>query len=128
MIHLKISADTERRLNRRYAGKFVFRVGRLFIMTKINIVVAAFVFGILIESGTVHASPVNSPVVSAGETQSEIVQLSAWPRIRNSLLGRESHRNPPPPPRDRFGSNRGPHFNPPPPREGHRGYPPRHHH
>lgn len=66
-------------------------------MTKINIVIAAFVFGILIESGTVHASPVNSPVVFAVGTQSEIVQLSAWSRIRDALLGRERYRNPPPP-------------------------------
>ena len=61
----------------------------------INFVVACVFFvTILICSGTGHASPSNSLAVTSAESQIEIVEMSAWPRIRDSLLGRE-HREPP---------------------------------
>lgn len=79
---------------------------------------------LLIGSGTSHASPANSISVPVVESQTELVELSAWPRIRDALLGRERHHRPPhyrhmppPPPPPPHRHHR---FNPPPP-------PPPHH-
>ena len=60
-----------------------------------------FVTILLIYSETGHAAPsslnsVDSVAALTVESKSEIVELSAWPRIRDSILGRQ--RNPPPPP------------------------------
>ncbi len=82
----------------------------------------AFILTMFVYSGTGHATPSNS--VTFVESQSKIVELSAWPRIRDYLLGRKRYRNPPPPP------SRGSHFGPPP-RGSHFGpppHPPRGHH
>lgn len=77
-----------------------------------------FVLILLVGSGTSHASPASSVGVPVIESQAEIVEMSAWPRIRDSLLGRDRHPHCPPPPH--------PHDGwiddyPPPP-------PPHHHH
>lgn len=52
-------------------------------------------------------------------SQQETVELSAWPRIRDGLLGRERHHHCPPP---RY------HHAPPPRRFNHYGPPPRYRH
>ena len=82
-----------------------------------------FFVTILICSGTGHASPSNSIAVTSAESQVEIVELSAWPRIRDSLLGRERRYDPPPPHPHRDFHTRRPHdrhrFNPPPPHRHH---------
>ena len=82
-----------------------------------NFIVACIFFvTIFICSGTGHASPSTSLTVTSAESQVEIVELSAWPRIRDSLLG------PPPHPHHSF-HNRRHHdrhrFNPPPPHRHH---------
>lgn len=82
----------------------------------------AFILAMFVGSGTGQAAPANS--VTFVESQAEVIELSAWPRIRDALLGREHHRRhdpPPPPPRGpHFGPHHGPHFGPPPPRGPHR--------
>ncbi len=85
------------------------------------IATCVFFVTILICSGTGHASPSNSPAITSAESQVEIVEMSAWPRIRDSLLGRNRYRNPPPPPprdfHDRNHHGRPGHY--PPPRGPH---------
>lgn len=76
---------------------------------------------ILICSGIGHASPSTSLTVTSAESQVEIVEMSAWPRIRDGLLGRNRYRNPPlRPPHDFHGRRhhgRPGHY--PPPRGSH---------
>lgn len=67
----------------------------------------AFILVLVLGTGTGHAAPSNS--VTFVESQSEIVELSAWPRIRDALLGRHRHHH---------------RHNPPPHHWSRRGYPP----
>ena len=57
---------------------------------------------------------------------SDFQELSAWPRIRDSILGRDRHeyRPPPPPPQRPSPQPRQPYGPPPPPPPHHRNPPP----
>lgn len=84
-----------------------------------------FVLIMLIGSGTSQASPSNSNSLSFVNSQCETVELSAWPRIRDGLLGRNRYYPPPPPPPTCGGRGGYPPPPPPPPILGGRGgYPP----
>lgn len=97
-------------------------------MTKMTkILAAAAIFGTVLV-GTPNATFAATPTLAiASDAQASVVQLSAWPRIRDALLGRDRdyrrHTPPPPPPgwRDhgRGWGPRGPRIAPPPPPHPH---------
>ena len=93
-------------------------------MTKMTkLFAAAAIFGTVLVGAPNATTFTATPTLAvASDAQADVIQLSAWPRIRDALLGRDRDYRPPqppPPPGWRGRGCRGPRIAPPPPPRPH---------